>query len=87
MSGEIGVVALGVVISRWPSGGFGVVVSGGFGLALGFRSRGGFRCQSRSGGLGGGSGSCALGLTSEIIIDEFCRKSEHLYCESLFAPV
>ena len=56
-------------------------------MALGWWSRCGFRCQYRSGGLGGGSGSCGMALPSESIIDEFCRKSEHLYCESLFVPV
>ena len=64
-------------------GGFGGGISGGFGVV----ARGGFGCRSRSGGLGGGVGSCGMVLPSEIIIDEFCRKSEHLYCESLFAPV
>ena len=72
-----------VALGRRSGGGFGVVVAGWLWVV----ARGGFGYQSRSGGLGEDIGSCGMVLPSETIIDEFCRKSEHLYCESLFAPV
>ena len=65
-------VALGIVVSGRSRVGFG----GGFGVNLGVVVW-----------VEGGSGSCGMVLPSESIIDEFCRKSEHLYCESSFAPV